>query len=114
MHSALNPVQDVEVMLVEELRSLVSVFYTEFSTGVLKSLRPHPMSRKKAAPDERLRIPFRKKLCRNFFQNLLINVEVRMNVLYVVVIFERLDQTDHRMSVVAFQLDEILRHHGHA
>jgi hypothetical protein len=37
MQSALNPVQDVEVMLAEEVSWVVSDFYTEFSTGVLKS-----------------------------------------------------------------------------
>lgn len=47
MHSALNPVQDVELIFLEELSSPVSFFYTEFSTSVLKSLESNQMSSKK-------------------------------------------------------------------
>jgi hypothetical protein len=50
----------------------------------------------------------------HFLQQFLIYVEVGVDVLHVVVIFERLDQPNHRRGLMAFELDVILRNHGHA
>src|SRR2546421_608923 len=44
-----------------------------------------------------------KKLSGHFFQQLLIDVEVRVHVLHVVVLFERFHQTDHGIGSLAFQ-----------
>jgi hypothetical protein len=37
----------------------------------------------------------------NFFQDFLIDIEVRVHVLHVVMIFERLNQADHGMGIAA-------------
>src|SRR5258705_10149003 len=54
------------------------------------------------------------KLADDFFQELLINVEVRVDVLHVVVVFERFDQPDHLRSLLALKLDVVLRNHRYA
>lgn len=56
----------------------------------------------------------RKPLARNFFQQLLIDIEVGVNVLHVVVLLERLHQPDHGAGSRPFELDVVLRNHGHA
>ena len=51
---------------------------------------------------------------RNFFQSLLVDVEVRMHVLHVFAIFERFHQADHLRRLLSFQLDVGIRNHAHA
>jgi len=51
---------------------------------------------------------------RDFFQSLLVDVEVRMHVLHVFVIFERFHQADHLRRLLAFELDVGIRNHAHA
>ncbi len=114
MHSALNPVQDVEVIFAEEVRALVSFFYTEFSTSVLKSLMLVRKSSKKAAQMSGFDSKFHPELGCNFFQNFLIDIEISVHVLHIVMILKRFDEANHRMSIAAFELDVILRNHGHA
>ena len=45
------------------------------------------------------------------FQLLLIDIEVRIHVLNIVLIFQRFQQPDHVASLMAFQLGVVLRHH---
>jgi hypothetical protein len=56
----------------------------------------------------------RKPLAGDFFQQLLIDIEVGVNVLHVVMLFERLHQPDHGARRRPFQLDVVLRNHSHA
>src|SRR3977135_3322470 len=49
-----------------------------------------------------------------FFQQLLVNVEIGVDVLHVVVLFERLHQPDHLSRGCAFEFDVVLRNHRHA
>ena len=56
----------------------------------------------------------RKPLAGNFFQQLLIDIEVGVYVLHVVMLFERLHQPDHGGRRGPFQLDVVLRNHSHA
>src|SRR5215472_10348700 len=49
----------------------------------------------------------------NFFQQLLVNVEVRVDVLHVIVLFESFHQPDHGVGRLPFKLDVILGNHGY-
>src|SRR4029077_15909353 len=49
-----------------------------------------------------------------FFQKFLVDVEIRVDILHVVLIFKRFHQPDHLAGRRAFQLDVVLRNHGHA
>ena len=44
----------------------------------------------------------------NFFQQFLIDVKVGVNVLHVIVFFERLHQANHRVRLLTFEFDEVL------
>src|SRR5215469_1911960 len=52
------------------------------------------------------------ELTRNFLQDFLIDIEVGVDVLDIIVIFESLDQADHLSGLLAFELDIVLRDHG--
>src|SRR5208283_4603996 len=60
------------------------------------------------------RLPVSQNLSRDFFQHLLIDIKVGVDVLHVFVIFEGFEQTDHLRSLHAFQFDVGIRNHGHA
>ena len=47
----------------------------------------------------------------DFFQRLLVNIEIGINVLNVVGIFQRFQQADHGIGSRAFQLHISLRNH---
>ena len=47
----------------------------------------------------------------NFLQQLLINIEICVDVLDIVMIFEHLEQADHSIGRLPFKLDVILRNH---
>ncbi|MGD0598678.1 MAG: hypothetical protein ABR988_02575, partial [Terriglobales bacterium] len=51
---------------------------------------------------------------RDFFQSLLVDIEVGMDVLHIFVVFERLHQADHLRRLLPFQLDVGIGNHGHA
>src|SRR5579862_13143 len=51
---------------------------------------------------------------RHFLKQLLIDIEVGVNVLHIVMLFESFHQTDHRGGGRAFKLDVILRNHRDA
>ncbi len=110
---ALCPVQCVEASLDESLTPAHCSFSTVFSTNMLKTSARRMLSgtneQKKAAPCGRLAKSKMTRLSRDFFQQLLVDVEVRVHVLHVVVLFERFHQADHRIGRRAFQLDVILR-----
>src|SRR5205085_10873500 len=55
-----------------------------------------------------------RRLSRDFFQQLLVNVEVSVHVLHVVMLFERLHQANHGRGLLSFELDEGIRNHAHA
>ena len=54
------------------------------------------------------------RLARYFFQKFLVDIEIGVDVLHVVVFFERFHQADHLARGRAFQLDVVLRNHRHA
>ena len=54
----------------------------------------------------------RARYLRQRLQLLLVDIEVGVDVLHVVVIFERFAQPQHAAGVLAFQLDQVLGHHG--
>src|SRR5215472_9633453 len=49
----------------------------------------------------------------NFFQQLLVDVEVGVDVLYVIVLFKGLHQPDHGVGRLPLELDVVLRNHRH-
>jgi len=53
-------------------------------------------------------------LAGNFLKHLLVNIEVGVDVLYVVVLLEGFHQANHRRGLLAFQLDVGIRNHAHA
>ena len=75
----------------------------------------NPFQKDASRPCEAAQTIFFEKLSAgNFFQQLLIDIEVRVDVLHVIVVFERFDQANHLRGRRAFQLDVILRNHGDA
>src|SRR5579872_1273605 len=50
----------------------------------------------------------------DLFQQLLVNIEIGVHVLHIVMLFERFHQADHSSCCLTFQLDIVLRDHGHA
>ena len=115
------PVQDAEGIRIKQLTRAILCFFTEFSTAVLKSAyRAETAGRPRRRPDSRRACPERSRrtpalhLPHDFFQHLLINVEVGVDVLYVVVLFEGFHQANHRRGLLAFQLDVGIGNHAHA
>lgn len=90
---ALHSVQDDEVIVSESFGMIMHALFTEFPTDMLKSV---PLPRvKKAAPLGRLPSSL-KTLPGNFLQQLLIDIEIRVDILHIIVFFERFHQPDHR------------------
>ncbi len=110
--SAPRSVQGGEYTLNKQLISVVSGFPTEFCTAVLKSILKEGDGAARRRPDSR-RDAGATLTC-DFFQELLIDVEVRVDVLHVVMIFERFHQANHRTRSRAFEFDVVLRNHRNA
>src|ERR1700739_3653318 len=102
-------VQQAKPTLPTGLTSLLSMFCTEFSTGVLKtpgeyhrqSLYSMGETRKAAIrrPENGLSYPTitrNLELACDFLEQFLINIEVCVYVLHVVMLLERFHQTNHR------------------
>ena len=111
---ALTPVQSAEATLAARLRSKPWPFSTEFSTKVLKTLVRRMLTRKKPPEDRAASKFFETKLSSNLFEQLLVDVEVRVDVLDIVVLFKCLHQPDHGTRLLSFQLDVILWNEGDA
>jgi len=72
---------------------------------------------KKAIPFEdgfRFFVKLRRELSSNFFQSLLVDIKICVNVLHIVTVFERFHQADHLCRLLPFQLDVGVGNHGHA
>lgn len=54
------------------------------------------------------------ELSGDFFQKLLIYIEVGMNVLNIVVLFESFHESDHGIGLRTFELDVGIGNHAHA
>ena len=73
----------------------------------------HRIEQTKRRPTRTAQTQNRTLLARNFLQLLLVNVEVGVNTLHVVVVFDRFQQADHLVGSLSFQLDVILRDHSY-
>ena len=56
----------------------------------------------------------RERLTRHFFQQLLVNIKVRVDVLHIVLILQSFHKPNHGVGGLPFQLDVVLRNHGDA
>jgi len=125
-------VQTVEPIGLHNVTELRSHFSTNFSSAVLKTSweeghrnAHRPIScffDKKTAPTRAashsqiktcLEVVQTSSTC-NFFQKFLIDIEVGMNILHVVIIFQRLKQPNHLRRLLPFQLDVIIWNHTYA
>ena len=115
-----DAVQNAEPSLAESLTKIQPRFSTEFSTLVLKTFLSVPDSweistfKEKGRPQGRPSIIVSRTLPGNFFQKLLVDIEVRVYILHVVVIFEYFHQPDHSVGSLPLELNVVLRNHGNA
>ena len=110
---ALAPVQNGEPISVVSLTGILWSFSTVFSTVVLKTFLF--ALKKKSRLIGRL---FKKhfsilfvRSARHFFEQLLIDIEVRVHVLYIILILESFHETDHSVGRLPFEFDVVLRNH---
>jgi hypothetical protein len=113
-------VQSVEASFDEPLTRVVRPFSTGFSTQVLKSSDRRLRTCRLQAGTQILRVQrkppdhpgglyFRsRQLARDLFQKFLVDVEVGVDILHVVLVFERFHQPDHGVGRLSLQLDVIL------
>src|SRR5437879_6166247 len=115
---ALAPVQSAEPSPAEPLTKVLSCFSTELSTVVLKTFGPRfskQLLKKKSRPQGRLSgKSSTAQLARHFLQQLLVNIEVGVNVLHVILVFERFHEPNHSVGRLTFQLNVVLRNHRYA
>jgi hypothetical protein len=114
---ALRSVQRVELFKNELLTGQLGVVCTEFSTDVLKTIsRAGKRVATKKIRDIGSMSPgtfskFWVLLACNFLQQLLINIEICVDVLDIIMIFEHFEQSDHGIRRLPLKLDVILRNH---
>lgn len=112
--------QSAEALPDKTLTQVLCPFCTEFSTKMLKTSEREVRETIRAANNKkaaRARAAFlckTKRLSRNFFQQFLIDVEVRVDVLHIVMLFEGLHEANHRVGLLTFQLDVSIGNHAHA
>lgn len=86
-----------------EVSAIACVFFTDFSTEMLKiwlaSQANNFPAKRKSRLRRRLTAQVNKSSARNFLQQFLIDVEIRMHMLHIVMIFECLNQANHRRGV---------------